>query len=217
MGIDICISNQVIKKWFLQIISEIDISYDFVIHNSLETLYSTIIPIISKRILIIDIEDRAGVEYFNSISSSFENIKIIAIGLEKPIPEVLKFIGIGFKGYIDFSFTTAEVYQIINKVNNGATYLSSSQQDILLNHVIQKDNLENTIQVKPSGEIKQTIKALTEKERRVFELLITGLSYKEIANAIGVSSFTINQRVKVIYKKLDVRSRGELSFRYLSN
>jgi DNA-binding CsgD family transcriptional regulator len=46
-------------------------------------------------------------------------------------------------------------------------------------------------------------------------MLIKGITYKEIAGAIGISGFTVNQRAKAIYKKLNVRSRGELSYRYL--
>jgi DNA-binding NarL/FixJ family response regulator len=64
--------------------------------------------------------------------------------------------------------------------------------------------------------IKYSEKALTDKEKKVCEFLLKGYTYKEIANTIGVTSFAVNQRVKGIYKKLQVRSRAELSFRYLS-
>ena len=60
------------------------------------------------------------------------------------------------------------------------------------------------------------INALTEKEKKVAELLTQGLSYKEIAQLMGVTSFAINQNTKRIYKKLSVRSRSELSYRLLN-
>ena len=60
------------------------------------------------------------------------------------------------------------------------------------------------------------INALTEKERKVSQLLTQGLSYKEIAQLMGVTTFAINQNTKRIYKKLSVRSRSELSFRLLN-
>lgn len=217
MGIDIYISNHTLKKWFLTIIGELELNHEYVIHKNLESLYSSILNVKSKRLIILDVEDEISLEYFKTITLTFNNIQTIALGLNKPILEVLKYIGIGFKGFIDLNFTAIEVHQIITKVSSGSKYLSICQQEFLLNHL--SDNSESFISNSLNnsiGGIKHAIKALTEKEKRVCELLIKGMTYKEIAFAIGVTSFTINQRVKGIYKKLDVRSRGELSFRYLS-
>ena len=217
MGIDIFISNQTLKKWFLPIISEVVTVQDFVFHNCLESLYSNLLNRTSKQLIILDIEDQASIEYFNLIYTTFDNVQIIAIGLNKPFSEVIEYFKLGFKGFIDINFSSVEVFQIINKVMNGCKYLSLVQQDYLLNILCENTNslfISSVLNV--SNTIKHVIKDLTEKEKRVCELLIKGMTYKEIANAIGVSSFTINQRVKGIYKKLDVRSRGELSFRYLS-
>ena len=41
------------------------------------------------------------------------------------------------------------------------------------------------------------------------------MTYKEIANLLGVTTFAINQNTKNIYRKLKVRSRSELSFKIL--
>jgi RNA polymerase sigma factor (sigma-70 family) len=217
MGIDVYISNQTLRKWFLTMISEIDISHQFVVHNCLEALYNSLLNTSSKRLIVLDIEDNASIDYHESISNAFNNVSIIAIGLNKPFKEVLKYFSLGFKGYIDLSFSSIEILQIFNKVINGSKYISVSQQEYLLNLLVENsDSLLNNKSSDVKGAIKNAVKGLTEKEKRVCELLIKGMTYKEIANAIGVTSFTINQRVKGIYKKLDVRSRGELSFRYLS-
>jgi DNA-binding NarL/FixJ family response regulator len=106
---------------------------------------------------------------------------------------------------------------MLNKVMNGSKYISTLQQEYLLNILSDDSNyLLNNSTSSINGKVKHAVKSLTEKEKVVCELLIKGMTYKEIAGVIGVTSFTINQRVKGIYKKLDVRSRGELSFRYLS-
>jgi DNA-binding CsgD family transcriptional regulator len=46
--------------------------------------------------------------------------------------------------------------------------------------------------------------------------LTKGHSYKEIAEIIGLTTFSVNQKAKSIYKKIGVRSRAELSYRILS-
>lgn len=216
MVIEIYISNRTLKKWFLSIIREIDLNHDYVIHDNLEALYSSLILIKSKRVIIIDVEDKLSLEYFKTISLAFDNVFIIAIGLNKPIEQVIHYFSIGLKGFIDLNFTSIEFYQIINKVSNGSKYLSIAQQEELLNYLSEKPSLilNNTFSSKST--LKNVINTLTDKEKRVCELLIKGMTYKEIASATGVTSFSINQKVKSIFKKLDVRSRSELSYRYLS-
>lgn len=217
MGTDVYVSNMTLKKWFMPLISEISTSNEFIIHKNLESLYSALLNTKTKRIIILDIEDQASIEYFKSIFHSFDNVYIIAIGLNKPFKEVINFISLGFKGFIDLNFTSIELIQMLNKVMNGSKYISTLQQEYLLNILSDDSNyLLNNSTTTVNGKVKYAVKSLTEKEKVVCELLIKGMTYKEIAGVIGVTSFTINQRVKGIYKKLDVRSRGELSFRYLS-
>ncbi len=216
MGIDVYISHYTLKKWFLSIIGDIELNHDYVLHNNLEALYSSLLSIKSKRLIILDIEDQVSLEYYRIISLSFDNVYIIALGLNKPIENVIQYFSIGFKGFIDLNFTSIELYQIINKVTNGSKYLSIAQQEQLLNYLSEKSDMILSGSLTTNSTIKNVIKALTDKEKRVCELLFKWMTYKEIASAIGVTTFTINQRVKAIYKKLDVRSRGELSFRYLA-
>ena len=210
-------SNQIVKRWFSLAISEIEVNHDYIIHKNLESLYSSLLNIKTKRLIILDIEDHLSIEYLKNISMQFDNINAIAIGTSRPIEGLITFFSIGFKGFIDLNYSPIELFQIINKVLAGSKYLSISQQEQLLNYLTENSVsiIENSLFSKTNSSIKYAIKALTEKEKRVCEFLIMGMSYKEIAGAIGVTSFTINQRVKNIYKKLKVKSRGELSFRYL--
>ncbi|HEV3144194.1 MAG TPA: FHA domain-containing protein [Gemmataceae bacterium] len=52
--------------------------------------------------------------------------------------------------------------------------------------------------------------ALTEGQRRVYELLISGISDKQIALQLEVSPHTIHTHIRAIYKILEVHSRCEL-------
>jgi DNA-binding CsgD family transcriptional regulator len=51
----------------------------------------------------------------------------------------------------------------------------------------------------------------TQREKNIIGLLNEGLSYKQMANKLGITSFTINHHLKKIYKKAGVNSRSQLA------
>lgn len=51
---------------------------------------------------------------------------------------------------------------------------------------------------------------LSPRERQTFDLLLDGLADKEIADAMAISRFTVNQYTKRIYRQFGVRSRAAL-------
>lgn len=52
---------------------------------------------------------------------------------------------------------------------------------------------------------------ITEKESEVIELLISGLTYKQIADKLFIANKTVDNHVQNIYKKLEVTSKIQLS------
>jgi pSer/pThr/pTyr-binding forkhead associated (FHA) protein len=56
---------------------------------------------------------------------------------------------------------------------------------------------------------------LSKAERRVFDLILGGLSEKEVAHRLKISRNTVHCHVRKIYQVLDVRSRGELLARFV--
>ena len=51
---------------------------------------------------------------------------------------------------------------------------------------------------------------ISPRQKEVLELLMEGLSEKQVALRLGISVHTAHGYVKVLYKRLDVCSRGEL-------
>ena len=49
---------------------------------------------------------------------------------------------------------------------------------------------------------------LTKREREVFELLISNLTTKEIANELGISEKTVRNHISNVMQKLGVKGRS---------
>ena len=58
---------------------------------------------------------------------------------------------------------------------------------------------------------------LTKKEKIVFELLLEGLTLRQIAGELACKYDAVNFHYKNIYRKLEVNSKIELIIRYGKN
>jgi DNA-binding CsgD family transcriptional regulator len=56
-----------------------------------------------------------------------------------------------------------------------------------------------------------TLYGLTQRERKVTELLVRGLALEDIARALSISLYTVRDHVKAIFAKVGVGSRPELT------
>ena len=67
----------------------------------------------------------------------------------------------------------------------------------------------------PSNHDNSAIANLTRREREVLELLSKGCVDKEIAQAMGISLWTVHGHIKRVFEELKVRTRTEAVIRYL--
>lgn len=121
-----------------------------------------------------------------------------------------------FRGAIDFINSCAE---IIDKENHHPkiTNLYNKVEILLSTHdagnsITEKDydlaeKIDSIIEelpvIKPG---RAGVVELTNKEKKVLVLLKQGKSYKEIADELGISFFTVNFHIKNLYKKFGVNS-----------
>ena len=58
---------------------------------------------------------------------------------------------------------------------------------------------------------------LTQREKDVLKLLMTGSPVKKIADTLGISSYTVNDHLKSIYRKLGVHSKGAALYKLVGD
>lgn len=61
-----------------------------------------------------------------------------------------------------------------------------------------------------SAELRTLIDELTERQREVYDLIISGKTNKEIMTELFIEQSTLKTHINQIYKKLNIKSRSEL-------
>jgi DNA-binding NarL/FixJ family response regulator len=150
-------------------------------------------------IILMDLEMPVmdGMEGIKLTKLHHPQVKIIVQTAFDDDDKVFKAIQLGAEGYILKSAAVSQITQSIDEVIRGGASMSPSIAMKVMRFFSQKEK-----QIK-------TDYNLTPKETDVLKKLAEGLSYKMIADQMGISYFTVNNHVKKIYEKLQVHSLGE--------
>ncbi len=224
MIVDVYVPSQILEKRLVQLFKESEIIENAFFHKSIDLLMNSLMTVRRSITVIIDVDSEIHVDYFNKLNDHFNDIKCISISKNIEIQKLIQIHKMGFLAHIDLEYTSLDIIQALRKVSKDERFLSQSQIKDFINFVLN-NNLQNlsessnekvnlNIESKDFNVIKVQ-NYLTTKEKSVCEFLLKGYSYKEISDALGTSTFTVNQRVRSIYRKLEVRSRAELSYKYL--
>jgi len=220
--INVYVKSALASKWMLEAVEDLSSIYIFHFHSSFYSLKNELDLMKNSNISIIDVSDINYQLFTNAYFKNNHNVKFIGIGMKKDLEKILQLSNTNISAYFTIENTTQYLFKVIKNIGNSTIYLCDYTKEFLIqNHIlsnkliISKFTFANKISNINSME-QPVIEALTEREKKVFDLLLQGLSYKEIAHLLEVSTFSINQYTKSIYKKLKVKSRAELSFKYLN-
>jgi len=215
--INVHVKERLVGNWLNSSIKDVEGLYEFKFHLSLKSLNYELELKQGTSIAIIDVEDINYSLFTKEYFGSTKNVKFIGIGIKKEVTDIIELIKTNISSYVNIDSNSLELIKSIKSVENDKMYFCEQTKEHLVKKYIdemqhkkvQLQNNEPLIAINKSEEIK----SLTEKERKVSNLLAQGLSYKEIAQLLDVTTHAINQNAKSIYKKLKVRSRSELSYK----
>jgi DNA-binding NarL/FixJ family response regulator len=150
-------------------------------------------------IILMDLEMPVvnGIEGIRLTKANFPEIKIIVQTAFDDEEKVFAALKAGAEGYILKSASVSQITQSIDEVSKGGASMSPSIAMKVIRY-FGNDPAE-----------KREDYQLTPKESIVLKKLADGLSYKMIADELGISYFTVNNHIKKIYEKLHVHSLGE--------
>ncbi len=150
-------------------------------------------------LLDIGLPDGSGVDLVEGIKQSGDT-KVLMITSFGDRESVLMAIEAGADGYLLKDDLAEAVQRGIHVTLEGGSPISPSTATHLLDRVRRNDE---QFAVEPEDSM------FTSREIEALQLFAKGASYKETADAMGISHKTIGNHVKSIYRKLAVNSRSE--------
>jgi len=142
-----------------------------------------------------------GLEGLNKIKTTYPEIKVLMQTAFDDNAKVFASIQNGASGYILKSDKPQRILQAIQEVFEGGAVMNPYIAQKVLDYFIPNEKKS----------------PLTTKENEVLTLLAEGLSYKMVADKLGMSYSTVNTHTKHIYLKLHISSLGEAIAWYYKN
>lgn len=174
------------------------------IRVSLETGFpSEIIEAVEKEkvdfcLFSIYLDDNHWIELWPLVNQIGSRIPVMILNNSLRENLILQAMNEGIQGYFSGDLTGEDVTQAIQEISNGSIMYQSKPTGC---------SLKNG---KPPQISSNLYGLLTAQERRISELMVLGLRNKEIGNRLTITEKTVKCHVNRIFKKLNIKRRGEL-------
>lgn len=160
------------------------------------------VELLKPDIVLMDIQMPGidGLEGVSLIKKFFPAVKVILQTAFDDDEKVFAGIKGGAEGYILKSAGVLQLSQCIDEVMKGGAMMSPS----IALKVMRYFDAAHIPSYEPVPDY-----GISPKELDVLRHLAQGKSYKMVADAMGISYFTVNNHVKKVYQKLQVHSLAE--------
>jgi DNA-binding NarL/FixJ family response regulator len=161
---------------------------------------------LKPKIILIDLglNDDGSMKILRTLTSEFPQTSVIGMGLMPTQQDIIAFVKEGAAGFILKDASMRDVLATIRKVALGQKILPPVLTGSLFTQVI-----DNELR-KSKGKLPPGVR-MTKREREVTVLITEGLSNKEIAQRLNLSTFTVKSHVHNILEKLALHTRLEIA------
>ena len=154
-------------------------------------------------IMDIDLPGKSGIDAVIELKAVFPEIKILMLTVFEDDEKIFAAIKAGANGYLLKKDSPQKILDAIKELNEGKASMNGLIAKKVMEYFHKKKAVANVDEFN-----------LTKREDEILELLIQGLSYKEIAAKCFISPETMNSHIKNIYQKLNVHSRAQINARF---
>jgi DNA-binding NarL/FixJ family response regulator len=163
-----------------------------------------VLPTHAPEMVLMDIQlpNMSGVECVARLKELLPEVKAIMVTVYEDPDRIYSALRAGASGYLLKRSTPEDVLNAMREVQQGGGAMSGEIARKVIGYFRE--------QVTTTEEVDQ----LTAREREVLELVVHGLSNKEIADRLSVTVAAVRWHLKHIYHKLHVHSRTEAALKF---
>ena len=162
-------------------------------------------------VLIVDIRmpEMGGIECVETLNKTGSTTKCIILSMHDSEEYILKSVASGAKGYLLKDTGKTEFIKAIHTVQEGGKYYSGDISNVLVNNLLN-----------PSAKASESLETkahankpfdLTTKEIQVLEMVLSGLTNKQIAEKLQNSKRTVETHRFNLMRKMEVKNLMDLS------
>jgi DNA-binding NarL/FixJ family response regulator len=157
-------------------------------------------------VLVLDIglPGESGLQLLPRLKQMHPATEIIMFTVYQDIDNIFEALCLGATGYLLKSTPMPQIKDlIINQMQGGAAMSPLIARKVIAHFGQRRPAPKPRLQPDPA-------EGLSEKERAIVLAIVDGLSYKLVADRVGLSIDTVRYHIKNIYRKLQVNSKAEL-------
>jgi len=173
--------------------------------SSLTMVSETVQADDSVELILLDLNmpGMNGFAGFISLRNSQPAIPIVLVTAEQDANVMREAESCGAAGFIGKSLSRKEMIKALHQVAAGDVYFPDAGQYDGASDTLFTTNVDE--------ELANRISQLTQQQRKVLELVASGLANKVIAYELGITESTVKAHVSAILRKLNVYSRTQLA------
>ena len=152
---------------------------------------------------------RNGMDCINELCTRFPGVSIIIHSVADDQESIFKCLCYGAQSYLTKGETLDKIRETILLTHGGGSLMSVEIARKVVDFFGTRKISVRETQHEDAG--------LNIREQRVVELILDGLSYKMVANEMGISINTVRKHIKSVYRKLNINTSIELAQIYLKS
>lgn len=170
-------------------------------HDTLARVRTT-----KPQVVLMDLglRNEHGLRLVEKLAKELPQTRVIGMGLIPSQRDIIEFVEAGAAGFILKDATVEEFLGTIRSVARGMRVLPPPLTESLFTHVI-----EQALR-KGKGRLLDAVR-MTKREREIIVLIAEGMSNKDIARQLSLSTYTVKSHVHNILEKMALHSRLQIA------
>jgi DNA-binding NarL/FixJ family response regulator len=160
---------------------------------------------VRPQVVVLDLQlpDLSGVEVIRGLLAGHSTARVLVLSASGEQADVLEAVKAGATGYLVKSASRDEFIDAVRRTNEGEAVFTPGLAGLVLGEY-------RRLAAAPAGS-GPVAPTLTERETEILRLVAKGVSYKAIAQRLGLSHRTVQNHVQNTLNKLQLHNRVELA------